>query len=404
MSEASRTDQGNHERPLTRSTLFLLAGLSALGALATNIILPSLPSMGKDLGLTAPELALLLSGFFMPFAIGQVLVGPLSDRFGRRGIVLGGIILFVTGSLVCVFAEGLDALIIGRVFQGFGACASSVLSRAIARDLFDGPALARAMALTMIAMAAAPGFSPIIGSTLDSLLGWRMTFGFVALFGVILGIYYVTHAGETHPPERRTALSVPFVAAAYLRLALDGRFIFPALTVSLIIGGLYTLFTAAPLILMTGLGLTSHQLGLFFAATVFIVFGAGMLAPRLSKRWGQHAIGLLGILLTLAGGLVLFAFSSTISLAAYAIAVSIYLLGMGLINPLGTAIALHPFAAQAGLASALLGFLQMGCAALGSYWVSRLPLTPSASLAVILLSGSALALAVFLPAALKREA
>src|SRR5215203_5653288 len=144
-----------------------------------------------------------------------------------------------------------------------------------------------------------------------------------------------------------------------VRLALDQRFLLPAASVSLVIGGLYTFFAAAPAILMNGLGLTALQLGLYFASTAFIVFAAGFLAPRLAHRWGQRAIGTIGVSIALAGSLILFGFAAAPALMPFTIAIALYLLGMGVINPLGTAIALHPFGRQAGLASALLGFLQM---------------------------------------------
>jgi DHA1 family bicyclomycin/chloramphenicol resistance-like MFS transporter len=402
MSAFSITTPAPSERRLTGGILFLLAGLAALGALATNIILPAFPRIGAGLGVSSQELGLTLSSFFIAFALGQVLAGPLSDRFGRKWLVLGGLAVFVAGSVVCAFADTLSFLVLGRVIQALGACAASVLSRAIARDLFDGEALARALALTMIAGAAAPGFSPLLGSALDGLFGWRITFLVVAAFGLVLALHYSTSAGETHPADRRAPLAAFAVASAYGRLAADPRFLLPAVSVSFVIGGLYTFFAAAPAILMNGLGLTAFQLGLHFASMVLIVFAAGFLAPRLAHRWGQRIIGMIGLLIALAGSLFMFAFAAAPAFMSFTAAIALYLLGMGLINPLGTAIALHPFGRQAGLASALLGFLQMSCAAIGSSFASVLPLQPSASLAVILTTGSALALLVFLPVALRR--
>jgi DHA1 family bicyclomycin/chloramphenicol resistance-like MFS transporter len=341
------------------------------------------------------------SSFFIAFAFGQLLAGPLSDRFGRRWLVLAGLAVFSAGSIVCAFAGTLPLLVLGRVIQALGASAASVLSRAIARDLFEGRALARALALTMIAGAAAPGFSPLIGSALDNLFGWRVTFLVVAAFGVGLALHYSTSVGETHPADRRPSLKVS-AASAYARLAVNTRFLLPAASVSLILGGLYSFFAAAPAIMMGELNFTSLQLGLYFAVTVLIVFAAGFLAPRLAHRWGQQVIGLLGILIALAGSILLFAFASAPTLIPFTIALSLYLFGMGLINPLGTSIALTPFGTQAGLASALLGFMQMGCAAIGASFASVLPLQPSASLAAILTTGSALALLVFLPVAMRQ--
>jgi DHA1 family bicyclomycin/chloramphenicol resistance-like MFS transporter len=402
MSALSITNLAPSERQLTGGILFLLAGLAALGALATNIILPAFPRIGASLGVSSQELGLTLSSFFVAFAFGQLLAGPLSDRFGRKRLVLGGLAVFAAGSVLCAFADTLSFLILGRVIQALGACTASVLSRAIARDLFDGEALARALALTMIAGAAAPGFSPLLGSAFDGLFGWRITFLAVAAFGVVLALHYSTRTGETHPADRRASAAVSDVASAYGRLAVDPRFLLPAVSVSLVIGGLYTFFAAAPAILMSELGLTAFQLGLSFATTVLIVFAAGFLAPRLAHRWGQRTVGMIGLFITLAGSLILFAFAAAPTYTRFTAAIALYLLGMGLINPLGTAIALHPFGRQAGLASALLGFLQMSCAAIGASIASVLPLQPFASLAVTLTAGSALALLVFLPVALRR--
>ena len=287
MSAFSTANPAPSERRLTGGILFLLAGLAALGALATNIILPAFPQIGAGLGVSSQELGLTLSSFFIAFAFGQLLAGPLSDRFGRRWLVLGGLAVFAAGSALCAFADTLSFLVLGRVIQAFGACAASVLSRAIARDLFDGEALARALALTMIAGAAAPGFSPLLGSALDSLFGWRITFLVVAAFGVVLALHYSTRAGETHPANRRAPLAASAVASAYGRLAVDPRFLLPAVSVSLVIGGLYTFFAAAPAILMNGLGLTAFQLGLHFASMVLIVFAA-------AGRWWRDNNGNLG--------------------------------------------------------------------------------------------------------------
>ena len=249
----------------------------------------------------------------------------------------------------------------------------------------------------MIAGAAAPGFSPLLGSILAGLSGWRITFLVVAAFGVVLALHYSSRVGETHPVDRRTPLALSAVASAYGRLAADPRFLLPALAVSLVIGGLYSFFAAAPGVLMNELGLTAFQLGLSFATTVLIVFVAGFLAPRLAHRWGQRTVSMIGLFIALAGGVAMFAFAAAPAFMTFTMAIALYLFGMGLINPLGTAIALHPFGRQAGLASALLGFLQMGCAAIGASLASALPFPPSVSLAVVLTTASVLALLVFLP-------
>jgi DHA1 family bicyclomycin/chloramphenicol resistance-like MFS transporter len=393
---SSETAEPAAERKLTAGLLVLLAGLAAIGALSTNIILPSFPSIGVALNVPARDLGLTLSSFFIAFAIGQLFVGPLSDRYGRRWFVLGGLTVFIIGSAICGGAESFPMLIVGRIIQALGVCAASVLSRAIARDLFDGEALAKALSLTMVAMAAAPGFSPLLGSALDAQFGWRAAFVMVGASGVVLAAYYALSAGETHPPDRRSAASLSATMRAYRGLLADARFILPALAVSLIIGGLYAFFAAAPAILMLSLGLSALQLGLFFATTVFVVFAGGLLAPRLAHKWGARSIAVIGIVLAMLGGGFLLAISEAPTFPGFAAAIAVFLLGMGLVNPLGTALTLQPFGRQAGLASALLGFLQMACAAAGTALTTALPLSPLGALSVILTGGSTLALVIFL--------
>ncbi|WP_262271047.1 multidrug effflux MFS transporter [Microvirga yunnanensis] len=384
-------------RRLTPGLLALLAGLAAIGALSTNIILPSFPSIAAALHVPPRDLGLTLSSFFIAFAVGQLFVGPLSDRFGRRWFVLGGLTVFIVGSAVGAGAESFPVLIAGRVVQALGVCASSVLSRAIARDLFDGETLARALSLTLVAMAAAPGFSPLLGSALDAQFGWRAAFLVVGALAALLALCYAMGAGETHPADRRAAASLGATMRDYGGLLADLRFVLPALAVSLVVGGLYAFFAAAPAILILSLGLSPLQLGLFFAATVFVVFAGGLLAPRLAQKWGARSIATLGIVLALLSGALLLAASAAPTFPGFAAAITVFLLGMGLVNPLGTAIALHPFGRQAGLASALLGFLQMACAALGTALTTSLPLSATGALGVILTGGSALALLIFHP-------
>src|SRR5213595_1421799 len=180
----------------------VLAALSALGTLATNILLPSLPGIGASLHVSTAATTQLITIFLGIFAVGQLVVGPLTDRYGRRIPVLIGFAAFVIGSVVCAVATELPVLLCGRVIQAAGAWATSVLSRAIARDLFSGAALARAMALIMIAMAAAPGFSPLLGGALDHTFGWRSEFVLVAAFAALGAVVYGTVFGETHLATR----------------------------------------------------------------------------------------------------------------------------------------------------------------------------------------------------------
>lgn len=389
-------------RRLTGSLLFLLAGLAALGTLSTNIILPAFPDMGSSLGVSSRDLGVTLSSFFVAFAAGQLLAGPLSDRFGRKWLVLGGLGVFLAGSTLCALATSLPWLIAGRIVQALGVCAASVLSRAIARDLFEGEALARTLALIMVATAAAPGFSPLLGGALNQMFGWRGAFVLVGALGLLLAAHYIVSTGETHPADRRTAVSIAAIVKGYARLLIDPRFIVPAASVSFVLGSLYTFFATAPAILMDGLGFSSLGLGLFFAMTVFVVFAAGLLAPRLAHRWGQRPVAMAGIAIALAGGILLLVGPQKVTM--FSVSLAVFLLGMGMVNPLGTAITLQPFGHQAGTASALLGFLQMGCASLAISIANMLDAAAYTALGLVLAGCTALSLLVFATSFRQRSA
>ncbi|MGB8398558.1 multidrug effflux MFS transporter [Bradyrhizobium sp.] len=355
-------------RPETSSTvrqIAVLAALAATGTLATNILLPSLPQMAASLRVSSAAVTSAITVFLAVFALGQLVVGPISDRYGRRWPVLTGFAVFFAGSVWCGLANDLPSLLIGRVIQAAGACATSVLSRAIARDMFSGAALARAMALIMIAMAAAPGFSPLVGGALEHYFGWRSEFALVAAFAGLGALAYGSVFGETHHATR-TPLHPRAIAQSYLGLITDCRFLVPAVTVSLIMGGLFAMFSAAPRVLIEALDFSPIELGLFFAGTVMIVFAAGMLATRLAPRYGLDRSIQLGLIAAATGSLAMLLVSIVSpTFFPFLGAMSVFLLGMGIVNPLGSAQALSPFGEKAGAASALLGFWQMMMAAVG---------------------------------------
>jgi DHA1 family bicyclomycin/chloramphenicol resistance-like MFS transporter len=385
-------------RPETASTtarIAVLATLAAIGTLATNILLPSLPQMAASLHVSTAEVTASITVFLAVFAIGQLAVGPISDRYGRRIPVLAGFVVFIAGSIWCGLAADLPNLLIGRVIQAAGACSTSVLSRAIARDLFSGERLARAMALIMIAMAAAPGFSPLLGGALDHAFGWRSEFVFVGLFAAIAAVAYAAVLGETHN-STRIPLNALAIAKTYLGLSADRRFLIPAATVALIMGGLFAMFSAAPRVLIEGLRFTPIQLGLFFAGTVMIVFAAGMLATKLAPRFGLDRSIQGGLLLAAAGSIaILLVAMFNPTFLPFLAAMSVFLLGMGIVNPLGTAQALSPFGEKAGAASALLGFWQMMGAAIGVWLAATISHQAMFALGIVLTGASLLALLLY---------
>src|SRR5712672_964184 len=379
----------------TFAEIAVLAALAATGTLATNILLPSLPQMAASLKVSTAAVTSAITVFLAVFALGQLVVGPISDRYGRRWPVLTGFAVFCAGSIWCGLATDLPGLLVGRVIQATGACSTSVLSRAIARDLFSGAALGRAMALIMIAMAAAPGFSPLLGGALDHAFGWRSEFVFVGIFAAIGAIAYGTVLGETHN-STRIPLNPLAIAKNYISLIADRRFLVPAATVSLIMGGLFAMFSAAPRVFIEGLQFTPIQLGLFFAGTVMVVFAAGMLATKLAPRFGLDRSIQGGLWLAAAGSLASMLVSIfDANFLPFLGAMSVFLLGMGIVNPLGTAQALSPFGEKAGAASALLGFWQMMGAAIGVWLAATISHQAMLALGIVLTGASLLALLLY---------
>jgi MFS transporter, DHA1 family, multidrug resistance protein len=251
------------------------------------------------------------------------------------------------------------------------------------------------MALIMIAMAAAPGFSPLLGGALDHVFGWRSEFAFVGVFAALGAVAYGAVLGETHR-STRTPLDPLAIAGTYFGLSRDRRFLIPAATVSLIMGGLFAMFSAAPRVLIEGLHFTPIELGLFFAGTVMIVFAAGMLATRLAPRFGLDR-SIRGGLVAAATGSIAILLVSILNPAflPFLAGMCVFLLGMGIVNPLGTAQALSPFGEKAGAASALLGFWQMMGAAIGVWLAATVSHQAMFALGIVLTIASLLAAGLY---------
>lgn len=374
------------------AVILLLAALTALAMLATNIVLPVMPAMMADLGATSSAAAPVLWSFLAVFAIGQLVAGPLSDRFGRRPVLFSGLAIFVIGSVIAAAADDLAALLAGRALQGLGAAAASVLSRAVLRDLFEGAALARALGWVMSIMAAAPGFAPLLGALIGEAWGWRATLVALVAIAVVIAIAHQRIAGETLPASRRTRHGARALARGYASLLANPRFARPALANAMTMGALFAYFAATPVVLRA-FGVGTIGIGVFFGAAVFAVFAASFRAPRLAARIGPARVIALGLSIAFvaAGVAVASAFSQVQGLVVYVIAAATFLFGVGLVIPASTAMTLGPFAAQAGQASALLGFLQMAAATVALLVLPSIALPPAAALATIIAAGALVA-------------
>ncbi|MEQ8348254.1 MAG: multidrug effflux MFS transporter [Sneathiellaceae bacterium] len=354
--------------------LALLTALSTLGLLATNLYLPSLPALAADLQVAPERIGLTLTIFLASLALSQLVIGPLSDRFGRRPVLVAGLALYVASSIACALAGSLDMLLLWRVLQAIGACAGVVLVRAIARDLFDGAALTRAMAVIATLMASAPGFSPLVGGLVETLWGWRGNFWFVALFGALCLALVLRWVGETNR-QPTASIAVGPVARNYLMVLANPLFLGPALATAFALGALFAYFSASPHLIIEVLGFSPLAFGLITAGTVFAVFAGGASGPRLARRIGATAaLGLgIGLMILGAGAMAMLFQSGLVTLASFLLPQLLFLLGLGIVNPVGTATALQPFPQVAGAASAMLGFLQMAGGTAGTLLLTAMP-------------------------------
>jgi DHA1 family bicyclomycin/chloramphenicol resistance-like MFS transporter len=350
----------------TIGTSAILIGAVALGPISTDLYLPSVPAIGRDLGADVAATQLTLSIFLAAFAAAQIPVGPLSDRFGRRPIILIGLTVYVLASIACAFAPSIELLIASRAVQAIGACAGVVLGRAIVRDIYGHERAARMLALIGGAMALAPMIGPILGGTVQVLFGWRWNFGILTGFGIVTLLLTWFGLAESNMRRDPTALDPARMVANFITLLRHRAFLGFALSVAFSYAGLFAFISGSSFVLIDGLGVPTERFGYFFAVAVIGYMTGTQIAARLTMRLGIRRMLWIGCIVCVAAGLamVLLSGSATQSLGAIAIVgpMVCYMIGTGIVMPNAQAGALGPFSHMAGAASALMGFLQMSIA------------------------------------------
>lgn len=344
----------------------LLTALVALGPISTDLYLPSLPAIGAAFGVGASSVQLTLSVFLAGFACSQLICGPLADRFGRRPVIIGGIALYLAATLICIAAPDIEVLIAARFLQAVGACVGPVLGRAVVRDVYGREGAAQVLSYMGMAMALAPAAGPIIGGYLEVWFGWQANFGILAAFALVILTAILAILPETNRWMNPEATRPGRLAATYLSMLRHRSYIGYVMIVGFSYAGIFSFISGSSFVLIGLLGLTPDLYGYCFAAIVvgYMIgtFGSG----RLTRRLGLERMislggavqcfgGLLGVVLYGAG------FFSVVSIVG---PVALFMIGAGLVLPNAQAGALGPFPKNAGSASALLGFCQMGFAAL----------------------------------------
>jgi DHA1 family bicyclomycin/chloramphenicol resistance-like MFS transporter len=351
--------------PLRHRFLLVLPPLVAFQAISTDLYLPALPSIAADLDADPSSVQLTLSVFLAGFGIAQLLYGPLSDRFGRRPLLLLGTGLYVVASVACMLAGTIGQLILFRFLQAIGASCGPVLGRAVIRDLYSPAEAARILAYLAAAMTLAPVAGPILGGWLTMNFGWRSSFAALALFGLLLKGGIVLLLPETNRCKDPHATRPDRLAAGYLRLLLDRAYLGFTLVAALIYGGIFVFISSSSYLMIATVGLSPTTYGFCFAAVVLGYTTGSLLTGCLGSRLSLRTMLGLGAGLGGASGLVGLgmALLAPPSIPAIVLPQAVFMAGAGFLLPNAMARAIGPFPEMAGLASGLLGFGQLAVAA-----------------------------------------
>jgi DHA1 family bicyclomycin/chloramphenicol resistance-like MFS transporter len=367
-----------------RAPLALIAAATALGFCALHMVVPTLPLLATGFGRGTAEVQLVLTLYFLGIAAGQLIYGPVSDRFGRRPVLIAGLMLFLAGSAACGTAPSLPVLIAGRVAQAVGACAGLVLGRAIIRDVSDRDASARGIAIVMMAMTLAPAVSPAIGAYVAEWFGWRAMFALHAAFGVTVLAWTLLRLAETR--AEAVPLNLPEIGRSYRLLASSPAMMCFALCTAFTSASWFTFIASAPYLLSETLHEPPSTYGLMILIPMVAYMAGNAAAARFARRVGSSAMIVLGVGISLASGMSMAVWCGWPGLSTWALFVPMALssIGNGLSQPSAMAAALSIYPRVAGTASGFVGFLQMATSALGTLTVAVLPHQgPAAMVAVI---------------------
>jgi DHA1 family bicyclomycin/chloramphenicol resistance-like MFS transporter len=365
---------GDTERGV-RFVLALLIGSSSLGLAATSIYLPSIPDMARDLGVPASHVQNTVTAYLAAFGVSTLLIGSLSDRYGRRRLLIGGTALFTLASVVAAFAPDIVTFMTARVLQAVGACAGMALARAIARDLFDADETARALAAISAAITITPIVAPLIGGYMHVWFGWRSQFVLLAAFALAVTSLVARYLPETNRELQMQHALIRGLARGARTLLSERRFLGNVVVISASSSAFYAFMTAAPLLLIDMQSVSPENFGrdMMLGPIGFIV--AAIISNRTVMRLGPLALIAIGGACTLAATGMLFALPMLSARPATLLLP--FLLagaGMGFCLPNGNAGALNVRPGLAGTAAGLAGFLQMSACAIATATVASMML------------------------------
>ena len=339
--------------------LVMAAALVALGPMSFDFYLPSFPAISADLGVPVSSVQLTLSAALLGMGLGQLIYGPLTDRFGRKSPVLVGLAIFTIASVGCAMAPTLGWLLAFRIVQALGGCAGVVGSRAMTRDLYDGRDLAKAMSLIFLIFGVAPVLSPILGSLVLGWTSWRGLFVVLTGYGIALALAVMLFP-ETHPESRRTNHGFVDGMRAYIPVGRNPVVLLSALIQMVTGAALFSFVSGSPAVFLEHDGLPNAVFLGIFGGVSLSLFVMSQVNVRLLQRWGPRQImaavatvqflAALGLLASAVAGWPVWTFVAFLMVA---------IAGVGFMMPNSTATALEPYPQAAGVAAAIVGSLGM---------------------------------------------
>jgi DHA1 family bicyclomycin/chloramphenicol resistance-like MFS transporter len=353
--------------------LALIAAITALGFCALHMVVPALPMLAAVFASGPAEVQLVVTLYFLGIAAGQLVYGPVSDRFGRRPVLLAGLGLFLAGTALCAVAGSLAALVWGRILQALGGCAGLVLGRAIIRDVSDRDGSAQGIALVMMTMSLASAVSPLVGAYAAEWFGWRAMFVLLGGAGAVVLAWTASRLAETR--AEAVPLNTSEIGRSYAVLGHSPAFVCFALCTAFTSASWFTFIASAPYLLSE----TLHEPPSTYGAMILLPMVAYIIgnaaAARFARRAGTAAMVVWGVGLSLFSGVWLAAWCVYPGLSTWALFVPMALssIGNGLSQPTAMAAGLSVHPRIAGTASGFIGFLQMAISALGTLAVGALP-------------------------------
>lgn len=367
-----------------KQLLPLLILMVIFSPLAIDIFLPALPIMAEEFVAPMKHMQWSVTIFILSMGFGQLISGPLADRYGRRPVALGGIIIYGLASLVSAYSDSLTFFLLSRLLQGFGACAIVVSAFASVRDKYNAIESGVMYSYLNSAICCIPALAPLLGNVLTEAFGWRSNFEFMTGYAVFAGLILFFTLKETkpeHTEQHKNLISL----AQFMPVLKHPVFLFNSLVVMLAMAIIIAYVSSSPAWLMVRLGLDQQSFVFWFSMNAVINIVACFLAPKFLVRFGARVTIGSGMILLITAGLLMLALLAWKTPIAFMLPIMISSLGFSFLMGACAGQALAPFGQKAGAASALLGFIQMSGSAVIVYLLQLLPFNEAEQLALLML-------------------